>query len=141
MADLHSLIRVRKHTVEQKQKFLSDLYRQAEEMEGQKRDLIETLAKEREKVDEMGVEALGYFGHYSQSVKARVEEIDDKMVKLENRIEVAREDMRMAFAELKKVEITQERREKEAKKAAQKKEDAEMDEIAIEGHRRKSSDN
>lgn len=141
MADLNPLIRVRKHAVEQKQKFLSDLYRQAEELEGQKKDLLNTLAEERKKVDEMGVEALGYFGHYSNSVKGRVEEIDDRMVKLEGRIEVAREEVRRAFAELKKVEITQDRREAEEKKAAQKKEDAELDEIAIEGHRRKSEEN
>lgn len=138
MADLKSLIRVRKHAVEQKQKFLSDLYRQVEEIEGQKKNLLDTLKVERQKLDEMGVEALGYFGHYSDSVKMRVEEIDDQMVKLENRIEVAREDMRQAFAELKKVEITQERREKEEKKAQKKKEDSELDEIAIEGHRRKT---
>ena len=140
MADLQSLIRIRRHAVEQKQKFLSELYRQAEELEQQKKDLLETLEKERHKLDEMGVEALGYFGRYSETVRERGEEIDESLKKLEARIEVARDDMNMAFSELKKVEITQERREKEEKKAAKKKEDAELDEIAIEGHRRKSED-
>lgn len=140
MADLSALIRVRKHTVEQKQKFLSELYRQVEELEAQRQNLLDTLAEERKKVDEMGVEALGYFGRYSETVKHRVEEIKEKTRKLENRIEVAREDMRQAFAELKKVEITQDRRKEEAKKARIKKEDAEMDDIAIERHIRKSDD-
>ena len=56
------------------------------------------------------------------------------------RIEVARDDMRRAFAELKKIEITQERREDEEEKAINKKESAELDEIAIEGFRRKQDE-
>lgn len=64
--------------------------------------MLKTLVEERKKVDEMGVEALGYFGHYSEAVRGRVEDIDEAMKKLNNRIEIAREDMRDAFAELKK---------------------------------------
>ena len=136
MADLEALIRVRRHAVEQKQKFLAELYKQADELEGQKEAMIKTLAEERKKVDEMGVEALGYFGHYSEAVRGRVEDIDEAMVKLNNRIEHAREDMRDAFADLKKVEITQERREAEDDKELKKKENDLMDEIALEGYRR-----
>lgn len=137
MADLDSLIRVRKHAVEQKQKFLAELYRQAEELEAQKKNMLDTLAEERKQVDQMGVEALGYFGNYSQAVKNRVEDIDDAMKKLNNRIEIARDDMARAFEDLKKIEITQERREAEEQKAIKKKEDDMMDEIALEGYRRK----
>lgn len=137
MADLDPLIRVRKHAVEQKQKFLAELYRQAEELEAQKKNMLDTLAEERKQVDQMGVEALGYFGNYSQAVKNRVEDIDDAMKKLNNRIEIARDDMARAFEDLKKIEITQERREAEEQKAIKKKEDDMMDEIALEGYRRK----
>lgn len=137
MADLSPLIRVRKHTVEQKQKALAELYKQAEELLSQKKKLIDQLAIERQKVDEMGVEALGYFGRYSEVVRERSEEIDESMKMLEVRIEVAREDMRLAFAELKKIEITQERRDDAEEAAREKKADQLLDEIAIESYRRK----
>ncbi|MFP4313354.1 MAG: flagellar FliJ family protein [Alphaproteobacteria bacterium] len=137
MADLDPLIRVRKHAVEQKQKFLAELYRQAEEMEAQKRSMLDTLAEERKRVDEMGVEALGYFGNYSQAVKNRVEDIDEAMVKLNHRIDIARDEMARAFEELKKIEITQERRKAEEEKELKKKESDLMDEIALDGYRRK----
>lgn len=140
MANLDPLIKIRKHALDQKQKFLADLYRQAEELAAQKKSLIDTLAEERKKVDEMGVAALGYFGHYSEAVRGRVEDIDDAMKKLNNRIEVAREDMREAFADMKKIQITQERREAEEEKAMKKKEDNALDEIALEGFRRKADD-
>lgn len=137
MADLNPLIRVRKHTVEQKQKALADLYRQAEELLSQKKSLLDRLAAERRKVDEMGVEALGYFGRYSEVVREKSEEIDASMKMLETRIEVAREDMRLAFAELKKIEITQERRDDEEEAAREKKDSQVLDDIAIEGYRRR----
>lgn len=140
MADLNPLIRVRKHTVEQKQKALAELYRQAEELISQKKNLLDRLAVERQKVDEMGVEALGYFGRYSEVVRERAEEIDESMKMLESRIEVAREDMRLAFAELKKIEITQERRDEAEETARNKKDDQILDDIAIEGYRRKVAD-
>lgn len=137
MADLDPLIRVRKHAVEQKQKFLAELYRQAEELQDQKQSMLDTLAEERKKVDEMGVEALGYFGHYSDAVNNRVEDIDDAMAKLNNRIEIARDDMARAYEDLKKVEITQERRAAEEDKELKKKENDLMDEIALDGYRRR----
>ena len=137
MADLNPLIRVRKHTVEQRQKFLAELYRQAEELQDQKDSLLTTLQSEREKTKELGVEMLSYFGPYSDAVKDRVEDIDHAMEKLNFRIEVARDAMREAFAELKKVEITQERREEEEQAELKKKESDELDEIAIETFRRK----
>lgn len=136
MADLKGLIKVRKHVVEQKQKFLAELYRQAEELTGQKKNLLDQLEIEQEKIQEMGVAMLSYFGPYTQAVQDRVEEIDESVAKLESRIQVAREDMREAFAELKKIEITQERREDEEQKAIDKKESLDLDEIALEGFRR-----
>ena len=137
MADLNPLIRVRKHVVEQKQKFLAELYRQSEELENQKITLETTLADEREKVKEMGVEMLSYFGPYSEAVKERVGDIEDAMGKLDTRIEIAREDMREAFAELKKIEITQQRREEAEQKEITKKEIDELNEIGIENYRRR----
>ncbi len=140
MADLNPLIRVRKHVVEQKQKFLAELYRQAEDFENQKQALEDQLEEEQEKVQEMGVEMLSYFGHYSDAVKERVEEIDEAAARLNTRIEIAREDMRQAFAELKKIEITQEAREQAELDELKKKEAAELDEIGIEAYRRKQGE-
>ncbi|GJL84335.1 MAG: hypothetical protein DHS20C02_01100 [Micavibrio sp.] len=138
MADLNPLIRVRKHVVEQKQKFLAELYRQAEELENQKKTLLDQLTEEREKSAEMdSAEMMGYFGRYADAVKDRVKDIDDAVAKLETRIDIARDDMRNAFAELKKIEITQDRREEEEQAEIDKKESDELDEIALEGYRRK----
>ncbi len=139
MADLEALIRVRKHALEQKQKLLAELYRQAEELEQQKVTLEEQMKEERRKIDESGtIEMLPYYGTYAEAVKERIIDIEDGIEKLNIRIEIACDDMREAFAELKKLEITQERREDEAKEVLEKKESEALDEIAIEGYRRES---
>ncbi len=140
MADLNPLIRVRKHVVEQKQKFLAELYRQAEELENQKKTLEDQLEEEQEKVQEMGVEMLSYFGPYSEAVKERIVEIEEAAATLNARIEIAREDMRLAFSELKKVEITQDARAKVELDEINKKEADELDEIGIEAYRRKQGE-
>ena len=116
MADLNPLIRVRKHAVEQKQKFLAELYRQAEELAAQKTSLETTLAEEQEKVKDMGIEMLAYFGPYSKAVQDRIQDIEDDTAKLNARIEVAKDDMNLAFTDLKK--------SKSPKSAAKKKKNA-----------------
>ncbi len=136
MADLAPLIRVRKHDIEQKQKTLAELYRQAEALKDQ-RDALETqLAIEAEKTKDMGEEMLGFFEPYAISTRAQVEKIDGDRQKMESIIKMAQNDMRDAFAELKKIEIIDERRAEEALAALDKKDADELDEIAIDAFRR-----
>jgi len=136
MPDLNPLIRVRKHAVEQKQKFLAELYRQAEEMAAQKLSLETTLAEEQAKVKEMDIEMLAYFGPYSKAVQDRIQDIEEDTEKLNARIEVAKDDMNLAFADLKKIQITQDRREDEEMREQNKKESNDLDEAALETFRR-----
>ncbi len=141
MANLEALIRVRRHAVEQKQKFLAELYRQVEAMQQQKSKLENDLINERKVVDELGTaEAIAYYGRYSIVARNTIEHLNHEMKKLETRIDIAREDMRAAYAEQKKVEITQKRRQDRAAAEARKKEDKELDEIGIEGFRRKDGE-
>ena len=139
-ADLTPLIRVQKHALEQKQKFLAELYRQEEEYKNQKQTMLETLEEERRNLDPSDVEILAYFGPYEKNVKQRVEDIDEALLTLNTRIELAREDMREAFAELKKIEMTQEEREAAEQREVDKKQSDELDEIGLEVFRRKQKE-
>ena len=140
MANLKSLIRVRKHVVEQKQKFLAELYRQAEELENQKTTMLNQMKKEQETLKEMPAEMIGFFGAYSEAVKARVEDIEDAQKKLETRITIAQDDMRDAFGELRKIELIQEKRDREEAAERAKKQMQEMDEIGLGTYRNQQED-
>lgn len=140
MAELDPLIRVRKHEIEQKQKVLAELFRNAEALKDQ-RDRLETqLAIESEKTKDMDAEMIGFFAPYAESVRTKIEEIDDDRKKLEVCINMAQDDMREAFADLKKVEIINDRRKEDALAEIDKKESNELDEIAIDAHRRRQDD-
>lgn len=141
MADLKALIRLKRYRVDEKQKALADLYRQSEIYEAQKEELIRTLEREREIAEDTeDVEAGAFFGLYAEGVKAKISGIDKEINKLETRIQIAQDDIRQAFSELKQIEIVQKNRENEEAKELAAKESTELDEIGLEGHRRGSSD-
>ena len=139
MADLLSLIRLRKHTVEEKQKALSVLYREVEVLQKRRKEMEDQLAREKE-LAMTNNNAGAFYGLYAENMRKKIERMNDAIRKLNARIEVAQEDVRAAFAEQKKVEIIQRNREEEEEKERADKESQLLDEIALEGFRRKSED-
>lgn len=139
MADLEPLIRLRKHAVDEKQRAVAQLYREAENLEKQKKVVEDQMAHEKRLAEEMNrPEAIAFYTRYAEGARKKIAVLQSSIKKMEGRIEAAQEDMRAAFAEMKKIQITQNRREKREAKAVQKKEDAQMDDIAIEQYRRQT---
>jgi flagellar export protein FliJ len=142
MANLKSLIKLRRHNVDEKQKFLAQLYREVEMIEGSKQTLIERLRHEREVLDKSGtLEMYAYFGRFSQNIQRMLERLNVEKKKLEMRIVVAQDDVREAFANMKRIEIVQREREREEQKEQDRKETRELDEIGLDGFRRKEEEN
>ncbi|MCB1530864.1 MAG: flagellar FliJ family protein [Rhodospirillales bacterium] len=137
-SDLSAIVRLRRHSVEEKQKMLADLYRQVETFEVRKNQLLKSLQKEREALEKTeDLAMLGYFGTFSEAVESDIERLEEELAKLEVRVRIAQDDMREAFANLKRVEIVQRNRREEEKKEIGARETKEMDDIGIEGFRRK----
>ncbi|MBI2234895.1 MAG: flagellar FliJ family protein [Micavibrio aeruginosavorus] len=139
MADLLSLIRLRKHRVEEKQKVLSALYREAEMFQLKKQQMEDQLERERETA-KINADAAAYYGLYAENMRKKIGKVDEAIQRLNKRIEAAQEDVRAAFAEQKKVEIIQRNRDEEEEKERADKETQMLDEIAIEGFRRKEKE-
>ncbi len=137
MANLKSLIKLRRHNVDEKQKVLAELYRQIEMIEENKQILMDRLKEERAILDKAGtLEMYAYFGRFSQNIQRSLERMNEEKRKLEIRIQIAQDDVREAFANMKRIEIVQTEREKAEKKEQADKEGRELDEIGIEGFRR-----
>lgn len=138
MADLDPLIRYHKHGVEEKQRALSELYAVAEKLDAQKKALLDEMEHEKKLAQESNSpDTAAFLGKYLDNARKKADSIDDRRHDLEARINVAQEDMRAAFAELKKIEITQRKRTAAERAEEQEKEDRELDEIALESYRRK----
>lgn len=132
MARLHSLIRLRKYRVEEKQKILAELFRQAELIEGRKRAISESLFRERLIAEETRrVDAYIFYAAYAARMNQELEKIEIQLQRIDARIEEAQEDLREAFAEKKKAEIIQKKRDKSERDSVQAKENREMDNIGI----------
>ncbi len=142
MANLLSLIKLRRHNVEEKQKVLAELYRQAETVARSKETLQERLRTERDVLDKAGtLEMFAYFGRFSQNIHRMLDRLELERQKLETRINVAQDDVREAFANVKRIEIVQREREKADDKKVADKETREMDEIGLDGFRRHEEEN
>jgi hypothetical protein len=69
-----------------------------------------------------------------------LERLNVEKKKLEMRIVVAQDDVREAFANMKRIEIVQREREREEQKEQDRKETRELDEIGLDGFRRKEEE-
>lgn len=141
MADLDPLIRFRKHGIDEKRRVLAELYRQTEQLQQQKKVIEDQMAHEKSLAEEMAtLEASAYLGRYLEGARRKIRAIELSIKKMETRIAVAQEDVRNAFAEMKKVEITQRNRKSREKAERERKDSKELDEIAIEIFRRKQDE-
>ncbi len=138
MADLNPLIRLNKFQLEEKQRALSRLYNQVQELETEKQAILDSVESEKEAVDEnlSHLSLMSTFIAYVQRSKNEVSLINDKISSLEIKITRAIDEMREAFGELKKIEITRDRRLAEIQEENKRREDALFSEIALEIYRR-----
>jgi len=67
----------------------------------------------------------------------KIEKINVELKAFETRLNLAQEEVRASFADMKRVEIVNDRRSEEERQALIAKEAAELDDIGIEGFRRK----
>lgn len=131
MADLKPLIRYRKFALEEQQRFLSRLYQEVERLIQRKEGILTQIEKEKDLTDGDGSpDMIITFLGYVDRMRGQIALLDGEVRRVEARIDVAMDEMRDAFAELKKVEITHRRRMEERKRMLQKREDMMFAEIA-----------
>lgn len=134
MADLDPLIRYRKHQLDEKQKFLARLYTEADKLLDARMAVLDQIEKEKDVLWQGDLDsfvATQGFGHFLFRAKNVIEEIQRQEGLLDTRIQIAIDDMRESFGELKKVEITQRNRLAVERKKLQAKEDALFEEVGI----------
>lgn len=141
MADLHALIRLRQFEVDEKQKVLAALYREAEAVEVRKAALIQKISDERQIIEETNdFDMAKSFLLFVDRAREEIAAFDVKLAEINGRVAMAQELMREAYGELKKIEIIQRNRDEAERKAENARDSAIMDEIGIEGHRRKDEE-
>lgn len=133
--DLQNLIRLNEWEVDEKRRKLGELLRLMANLEAQAKALEEELTREQRQAGDNPVEGGLLYGAYAENVIERRERIKESIDKMEEAISEAREELRVAYLELKKYEVAQENRDKKMAREAARRETIEYDEIGIQGYR------
>lgn len=140
MADLHGLIKLRRHHLDEKRRVLGALNAQLTTLNNRKQSLFDKIEKEKELASK-DADVARDFGLFLELTKEKIAAVDAAIEQLMVKINEATEEVNEAFRELKKIEITQENRDKAAEKELLRKETIRFDEIGIEGWGRKKKQN
>ncbi len=132
--DLHTLIRLNKWQVDEKRRALGELLQQLYVLENALKALGEELKREQQAAAQSPDEAGFLYGYYADAVIQRREILEEAIRQQEVKVEEAQEELREAMGELKKYELVQEERDREAAKEEERKEQAVLDEIGLRKH-------
>ncbi|MDP6805614.1 MAG: hypothetical protein QF902_09835 [Rhodospirillales bacterium] len=137
---LSTLIRLHEWTVDEKRRALGVLLAEFGALEDAARDLeTELVAEQRAAAVEPELAGFGY-GMYAVGVIYRRGRLADSTAEAEAMIEAAREELHDAYEELKKYEITDATRKRRDADEADRLERIELDEIGLQGFRRKRAE-
>ncbi|MCB1538728.1 MAG: hypothetical protein H6865_05635 [Rhodospirillales bacterium] len=135
--DLSGLIRYRRYQLDEKRRFIARLYAEADKIYGTKKRALDEVAHERAYVVESSdPHVITGFLTYQGMMKKKVALIDKEIQRIDTRIQVAQDDLREEYAEIKKYEIVQRRRLERKRAELARREAALFDAQALEMYRR-----
>ena len=135
MAKLHSLIKFKRHELDEKREILSQLNDQLEGLKRRKQKMLDDLAREKN-LAAVDIDVARSFGPYLNKTLAQISEMDERIQEKMLEVQAATHVVQDAFLEVKKLEITQEKRDDEETARIKKIETATLDEIGMESFRR-----
>ena len=140
MADLKGIIRLRRFQLDEKRQALAGWHRFADEIRADRARLDQSIEAEKQialAADDPNT-ALA-FGNFVRSALERRKRLEESLAKIEAQIEVATEEVRSAYADLKRFEQTQAQRESRETARRARSDTAQLDEIGLETFRRRAA--
>lgn len=133
---LATLVRMHRWRLDEKRKTVTELERLRDGLRAQERRLTEELTAEKAKAGE-SLEAARTFPAYLGDMRGRQEKLAKSIAETEARIEAANADLAESFREYKKHETVLSDRLRRARAEADRQQQAALDEMALQGHRRR----
>ena len=133
---LNNLIRLHKWQLNEKRQTLTDLERLRDQLNLQLEKLIAAGSQERA-VAAASEDVLFAYGAYAVMALEKRETLSASLAAVEQRISAARDEVMVAFRELKRLELSLEAHQRRQRADADRREQQQLDEIALQGHRRR----
>ena len=138
--DLHTLIRIRKWEVDQKQREIAKLF----ELEGRVlqslQDLADEIERERALMSQLELAEQVTFAGYLKRCDQRRDRLNASLHNIRLEIENVRAQLRDAYRRLKTLELGQEKRDLEEAAELALKESQDLDEVGLNLHRRREAE-
>ena len=135
MAKLHSLIKFKRHELDEKREILARLNDELDALKRKKQHMLDELAREKN-LAAVDIDVARSFGPYLNRALAQCAEMDERIREKQMDVQAATHVVQDAFLEVKKLEITQEKRDEEENTRIKKIETATLDDIGVETFRR-----
>lgn len=136
--DFKALVRLNEWEVDQKRRALAVELQKLETLFDLLQRLEDELVYEQEQASLMPTEGGITYGAYATNAIARREDYQARIQEQEQIVAASREQLRLAFLEFKKFEISEERRVDKVEADIARAEQADLDEIGVTGHNRKN---
>ena len=136
---LRSLVRLNEWRVDEQRRALAERLRVLAGLEDKARRLEHELAAEQRIAAEQPAIAGFAYGRYAETAIARRAALVRAIAEATTLVDEGREAVRAAYRELKKIEITARTRTARARAEADRKDQQDIDEIALVGHTRARS--
>ncbi len=133
---LENLIRLHKYRVDEKRRVLGTLYGELNDLEQKLKDLFAQISNEQQIAQSSPEAAMFSYGRFHQRAMLIRDEIAQAIGEKEVEVEAARDEVNEAFRELKVYEEAEKNRKKKEAEEQQRKENIEMDEIAMNLYRK-----
>jgi flagellar FliJ protein len=135
--NLNTLIRLHKYRVDEKRRSLGELLGEVASLETRSKNLEHEIIAEQ-KTASAAPDSVGmFYGAYAKEVVNKRNEILTQISDFEAQITATQEEMRSEYQDLKIFEISQERRDQITALETTKMEQATLDELGLETHRRR----
>ncbi len=137
--DFKALVRLNDWEVDQKRRVLAEQLRQLENLIGLLEALEEEIRHEQAQAANMPTEGGMLYGSYAEHAIRRREDYQSRIAQQEHAVEDAREELRVAFLEFKKYEISEDRRVARIEAEINKAEQLDLDEVGVTQYNRRQS--
>jgi flagellar export protein FliJ len=140
MSDLRPLIRFHRWRLDEKQRALAELRNQLDQLRYNAECLEQTILAEQEAARQ-SFEASLWYPNFARLANSRREQFAQAIADMEMQIAAAIEDIGTTFQEVKRYELAQEERLRQARAEELRKENIMLDETAITGFFRRRKEN
>jgi flagellar FliJ protein len=134
--NLNTLIRLHKYRVDEKRRSLGELLGEVATLETRSKNLEHEIITEQQTASAAPDSVGMFYGAYAKEVVNKRNEILTQISDFEAQITATQEEMRSEYQDLKIFEISQERRDQITALETTKMEQATLDELGLETHRR-----